>query len=231
MRVPSTGCARHGRAVMHSTRPAPPNGSPSLKELIIDMRVVREKGLGNLRRHATPALDSVCELLGGAAFDEATRPAAVEALVRQATEKVGGGREGDAARYTLGLVAGTRLWSAPERRRRAAAAQGVSVERFRKGYEGALLEQVAEGVLALLYDRRHENDHNDRMAEPWRSSPRGILLSLWPLGYLLDDLAEEPPRHGAGAPLWGIQAAGHNQWAQLSRPWNSAWSRVDDGSR
>ncbi|WP_242909254.1 hypothetical protein [Actinomadura terrae] len=143
-------------------------GSPSLEELIIDLRVVREKGFGNLRRHATPALDLACELLGGAAFDAATRPAAVEALLGRAAEKVGGGKEGDAARYTLGLVDGTRLWKATDRRRRAAAAQGVSVERFRKGYEPGLLEQVAEGLLALLYDRRHarEHDHTDEATEP-----------------------------------------------------------------
>jgi hypothetical protein len=140
-------------------------GPPNLEDLITDLRAVREKGLGALRRHITPALDRACGLLDGAGLDQGGRPAAIEELLRQAADKLGGGREGDAAKYTLGLVAGTRLWSATERRRRAAASQGVSVERFRKGYEGVLLEQIAEGILALLYAKRHKD-----ASEPERSS-------------------------------------------------------------
>ncbi len=72
-----------------------------------------------------------------------------------AVAKLGGGRPGEAAEYTFGLVAGTRLWNSADRRRAAAKAHGVSVERFRKGYEGVLVEQVAEGVLSLLHDGAH----------------------------------------------------------------------------
>ena len=46
------------------------------------------------------------------------------------------------------------MWNATERRKGAAKAQGVSAERFRKGYEGVLIGQVAEGILSLLYERR-----------------------------------------------------------------------------
>jgi hypothetical protein len=127
---------------------------PSHADLVADLRVVREKGLGHLRRYTTPALTVACQLYG-AATDEANRPAAVETLVKQAVARLGGGRPGEAAEYTFGLVAGTRLWNSADRRRAAAKAHGVSVERFRKGYEGALVEQVAEGVLLLLHDGTH----------------------------------------------------------------------------
>ncbi len=45
---------------------------------------------------------------------------------------------------------GTKLWAASERRKSAAQAQGVSVERFRKGYETQLIRQVAEEIIALV---------------------------------------------------------------------------------
>jgi hypothetical protein len=127
------------------------SGSPSHAELVADLKKVREKGLSHLRDYATPALTVACHLYG-AASDDSSRPVVVEALLREAVEKVGGGREGEAASYTFGLVQGTRMWSATQRRKEAARTQGVSVERFRKGYEGLLIEQVAEGILALLYD-------------------------------------------------------------------------------
>jgi hypothetical protein len=125
--------------------------SPSHEDLVVDLKVVREKGLGNLRHYLTPAITVACRLYG-APSDDAHRPAVVEALLQEAVKKLGGGRSGEAASYTLGLVQGTRMWSATERRKHAARAQGVSTERFRKGYEAALLGQVAEGILALLYD-------------------------------------------------------------------------------
>lgn len=125
--------------------------SPSHGDLVADLRLVRVKGLGYLRRYSTPALTVACQLYG-ASVDDRHWPAAVEALLREAVKQVGGGRPGEAASYSFGLVQGTRLWNATARRKAAAKAQGVSVERFRKGYEGVLVEQVAEGVLALLYE-------------------------------------------------------------------------------
>lgn len=126
--------------------------SPSHSDLVDDLRTVREKGLGHLRRYVTPALTVACERYG-AATDDTHRPTAVEALLRQAVEKMGGGKSGEAASYTFGLVQGTKLWNSTDRRKAAAKAQGVSMERFRKGYENVIIDQMAEGILALLYER------------------------------------------------------------------------------
>jgi hypothetical protein len=105
---------------------------PTHSGLVADLRLVREKGLGRLRQYATPALTVACTLYG-ASDEEAHRPAAVEALLKEAARTLGGDKSGEAAQYTFGLVQGTKLWSATARRKAAAKAQCVSVERFRKG--------------------------------------------------------------------------------------------------
>ncbi|MDQ2838954.1 MAG: hypothetical protein M3Y42_12905 [Actinomycetota bacterium] len=89
---------------------------------------------------------------------------------------MGGGREGEATEYDLGLVQGTKLWPAPERRKHAAKEYGLSIDRFKKAHEPQLLEQVAEGVLALCrnqqlrqtrlqMEQRHPAD--SRLAVQW----------------------------------------------------------------
>jgi hypothetical protein len=150
--------------------------SPSHADLVADLRIVREKGLGQLRRYQTPALTLACELRGYAT-DEANRPASVEALIKQAVLKVGGGKSGEAAEYTFGVVTGTRLWNPADRRKSAASTIGVSVERFRKGYEPHLIEQVAEGVLSLLHDQVHVQVAEDAEFPEPAASEAEILLA------------------------------------------------------
>ena len=142
--------------------------SPSHGDLVVDLRVVREKGLGLLRQYSTPALTVACELYG-ATTDNAHRPAAVEALLQEAVEKVGGGRSGEAAKYTFGLVQGTKLWNSTDRRKAAAKAQGVSMERFRKGYESVLIDHMAEGILTLLYAQHKQRPSLTPVAESSRA--------------------------------------------------------------
>ena len=74
---------------------------------------------------------------------------AVEAVVRAAVDNLGGGTLGAAALATFGLGTGARDAPAQIRRRRAALAYGVSVERFRKHHERIVLEQVGEEILKL----------------------------------------------------------------------------------
>lgn len=106
---PVVGWARVGH---HPGMPAE-NRAPTHAELVADLRLVRERGLGRIRHYRTPAL-TVAGQLYGAPVDDTLWPATVEALLREAVKQVGGGRSGEAASYSLGLVQGTRLWSASE---------------------------------------------------------------------------------------------------------------------
>lgn len=125
---------------------------PSYEALLEDIQTVREKGLTNLRRYRVPALHAASQVCDLATKDE-QQPAAIEKLLRLAVESLGGGTAADAAEYSLGLVAGTKLWSSGDRRKKAAEVYGLSVDRFRKAYEPVLFEQLAEGILTACHDK------------------------------------------------------------------------------
>jgi len=74
-------------------------------------------------------------------------------MLQHAVDSFGESREAVAASHTFGLLAGTKLKAATDRRRAAANAQGVSVERFRKGYEPQLIGQITDEIISLLARR------------------------------------------------------------------------------
>ncbi len=76
-------------------------------------------------------------------------PRAIEALVRVAVNHLDGGDLGTAATHTFGLAPGDRDRPAQDRRRKAALAYNVSLERFRKHHEKRVIEQVAEKIMEL----------------------------------------------------------------------------------
>lgn len=118
---------------------------PSHHELVDDLRLVRARGLVQLRHLTLPALQQTAGLLG----TDPASPVPVESLIRDAVARIEAGKLADAAAYTFGLARGTRDWSAHDRRRRAARAYGVTAEYFRRGHERTVLEQVAECILEL----------------------------------------------------------------------------------
>jgi hypothetical protein len=121
---------------------------PTLDEIIVELRILRERGLVRLRH---TDLENLGRAAGRAALASAVGggPGAVEAMVRAAVENLGGGDLGGAASATFGLGRGERDMVAQDRRRRAALIYGVSVERFRKHHERIVLEQVGEEILKL----------------------------------------------------------------------------------
>jgi hypothetical protein len=121
---------------------------PALDQIIAELRILRERGLVRLRHADLVELGRAAGRTGLAAA-VGGGPGAVEALVRAAVENLGGGTLGDAASATFGLGRGERDRAAQDRRRSAALAYGVSVERFRKHHERIVLEQVAEEILKL----------------------------------------------------------------------------------
>lgn len=148
---------------------------PSYEALLEDIQTVREKGLGRLRHYRVPALQAASQVCDLATSDQ-QQPAAIEKLLRLAVESLGGGREGDAAEYSLGLAQGTKLWSSGERRKAAAKVYELSVDRYRKAYEPQLFEQLAEAVLAACHDKElrqarlqmeHRHPADSRLAVQW----------------------------------------------------------------
>lgn len=127
--------------------PDPPE-LPTVAELVADLRVLRERGLVRLRHSDLGALRRAADHATVAA-SASTGSGAVEALLRAAVENLGGGSLGPAAACTFGLGRGARDRAAADRRRQAALVYGVSIERFRKHQERAVLEQVAEEILKL----------------------------------------------------------------------------------
>jgi hypothetical protein len=129
---------------------------PAVDDVVADLRVLRERGLVMIRHTELPALRlaaawavTVGTLPAGppAALD--TGPRAVEALVRVAVNHLDGGELGTSATHTFGLAPGDRDKPAQDRRRKAALAYNVSLERFRKHHEKRVIEQVAEKIMEL----------------------------------------------------------------------------------
>lgn len=71
---------------------------PGFGAVLSDVQAIRERGLGNLRRYAVPALHAASRICDLVTSDEQQSPA-IEALLRSAAETLGGGREGDAVEY------------------------------------------------------------------------------------------------------------------------------------
>jgi O-acetyl-ADP-ribose deacetylase (regulator of RNase III) len=119
-----------------------------VEDIVADLRLLRERGLVRIRHTELPALRLAADRALAVPPRE-TGPRAIEALLRAAVTNLNGGPLGAAAAHTFGLNRGTRDSPAQDRRRRAAQAYGVSVERFRKHHEGVVIEQVAEEILEL----------------------------------------------------------------------------------
>lgn len=139
----------------------PENGrdQPKHADLCADLRLVRLHGVPKTRTLQVPALLDAAGALGHRDVD-VPHDLAVEAMLRDAVHRLGESPDSDPAARTFGLRPGMKMAKAADRRRSAASAQGVSVERFRRSYEPDLIDQIATEILGLL--SRHQ--HGDR---PW----------------------------------------------------------------
>ncbi|MGW1491906.1 macro domain-containing protein [Streptomyces sp. NPDC002402] len=124
----------------------------ALADIVAELGLVRANGLLGLRRLELPLLHAA-SAVHSAGGEGDLRPGAVEALLRDAVETLGGGDLQTAAQYTFGLTRGAREWAAQDRRRRAADVFRVSIDRFRKHHEKLVLQETAEAVLALCLAR------------------------------------------------------------------------------
>lgn len=112
-----------------------------------EVKMVRVEGLVRIRDLDLPLLRRAAAPHSGSVAD--AWPVEVENLLRTAVTRLGGGCLRTAAEFTLGLAPGMRDRPAADRRKLAARAYSVSVERFRKSQEEMVLAQVAEQVCWL----------------------------------------------------------------------------------
>jgi O-acetyl-ADP-ribose deacetylase (regulator of RNase III) len=141
---PTCGSGQGDRLPDH---PVPDSHLP-VEDIVADLRLLRERGLVRIRHTELPALRLAADRAPAVPPGE-TGPRAIEALLRAAVANLGDGPLAAAAAQTFGLNPGARDSPAADRRRRAADAYRVSVERFRKHHERVVIEQLAEEILEL----------------------------------------------------------------------------------
>ncbi|MFE2503229.1 hypothetical protein HLK56_15800 [Streptomyces sp. G9] len=125
----------------------PESALPDHAAILRELRQIRRVGVMRLRKLRVPSLDRAAAALGTPRTGP--RVEAVEQLLRLAVESMDAGSLREAAAYSLGLAGGTRDLPPAERRRRAAALYGITVDHFRKHQEFAVLGEVAEQVVRL----------------------------------------------------------------------------------
>jgi O-acetyl-ADP-ribose deacetylase (regulator of RNase III) len=148
---------------------------PEHASLVTELRQLRGAGVVRLRHAPFDALHRAAAACRPAdrGDDPVRDPAAVEAMLRRAVQRLDG-TLGSAAAYGLGLVAGTRDWPSADRRSRAAQEYGVSVERFRKHHEPLIWEQLAQQIVEMA----RQEAARAAGAAPRVPTPRTTLLDL-----------------------------------------------------
>lgn len=151
-----------------------------------EVKMVRVEGLVRIRDLDLPLLRRAAAPRSGAVTD--AWPVEVENLLRAAVARLGGGALQAAAEFTVGLAPGMRDRPAADRRRLAARAYSVSVERFRKSQEEMVLGQSAEQVcwLAGTGARRGPGDGPALLAPHLQHrtlhvGPIGVTLHVHPV--------------------------------------------------
>lgn len=131
--------------------PAQPE-PPSRDELVVDLKLLREKGLLELPKLKLTALQRAARILSNdPAIDDA---ALIETVLRRSVSQLGGGKHGLAIGNLFGLNPDSRTLTAGVRRAQAAEALGVSLKTLLRKHEGPMLEQVAAQILTLCTEQR-----------------------------------------------------------------------------
>ncbi|MFF2555122.1 hypothetical protein ACFVUS_29245 [Nocardia sp. NPDC058058] len=117
--------------------------------IINELTLLRRRGMTRLRVTPVPTIADVSRVVLGS--DE---PAAIERLLRQAIDGLGGGQFGRAGLLLFGPSPGTRGRKPKELREMAALELELQPDTFRKGRELRILEQIAEQMIGLVVLQR-----------------------------------------------------------------------------
>lgn len=126
---------------------------PTLLELVADLRVLREKGLGRLSRLDLPALTTAAQLTGDL-HPGTEASVAVENLLGRAVADLGDGAAGRVAVALMGLRPDLRGANPTDLRREAARVWGITADSFRKDPERSVIDQIAQQIAANI-DEKH----------------------------------------------------------------------------
>ncbi len=167
--------------------------APEFTALVDELRLLRLKGIVELRRLALPALAQASVASGRADPGRSVPAPAIEALLREAVGDMEGGRWGEAAALVLGLAPGTRGDSPAQLRQDAAERFGVSLSRWRNHWERRVIEQIADLMLGLCHAHQMHLAHlalerrtpaASRLAVAWVER-FGAYYSIWTPIYAL----------------------------------------------
>src|ERR1700676_404449 len=144
----------HGVRIPETSVKSAESGDQKPEHSVIarELGTLREKGLTKLRSLELPELSRAAQLVVD--DEQADKVVAIEATLRQAVERLGGGSYGEGAGLLLGLVGGTRNLGPRERREKAADELGMSSETLRTAHQKSIVSDVATQVLALVADQR-----------------------------------------------------------------------------
>ncbi len=174
---------------------------PSEDTLITELTTVRDEGLPRLRHLDLSALTDAARIV---TLDEnSASHVVIEALLRRAVARFGGGRYGDAAVALFGLDVGTRGLNSKERREIAAEAFDRKYETFRKKHEPVLFEQLATQILILCSEQhtRQRRSALERATSPQATAMPQIWMDRFAAYYRIWS-----PVNGLGADLTAYRA-------------------------
>jgi hypothetical protein len=153
------------RRTVHLPEPAAVHPIPSHEQMMLDLRVLRQRGVLRVRLLNLPALREAAGV--ASARPEADTAVQIEELLRVAVDRLGDEEIGMAARYLFGLIQGTIGRRPTDLRERAAREFGLSAETFRKHQERLLLSRIADEMITVC-----------RAAADSGSQPRPVRLRL-----------------------------------------------------
>jgi hypothetical protein len=136
-----------------------PAEPPTHDALAAELKLLREKGLARIRSLELPALVAAGRI---ATADESSEEhVVVEAALRRAVERFGGGAYGEAAALLFGLDQGARTLNSRVRRELAAERMERTADTFRKRYEPTMLGEIATQILTLCSEQHSRSARSE----------------------------------------------------------------------
>jgi hypothetical protein len=130
---------------------------PTAEALVAELKLLRQKGLTRVTQLELPALLAVAQVVMPG--ESVGRGALIEATLRRAVSRLGGGNYGEAVARLFGGDEESRTLTAGVRRVQAAQIVGVSEKTFRSKHEPAMLLDIANQLLTLCAEQHKRESY------------------------------------------------------------------------